>query len=121
MTLFGNTAQSDYEQKCELVRAMYNRYAKQCNSPEVRKLTMARKTAMEELVSLSSSDLKQFFRECKKAIPFFKSFAGFSFDWLVNKENYVKVMEGKYRPREFKQNPNVSEIKSEINYRQRTF
>lgn len=94
--MFETVLQTDFDKKCEFLFNLYNRLAKKYNLPRVLKLTPARRRVMGVMRNYTYSDLRLFLREFKKAVPLLSASDWFTFDWVIQESNFVKVMEGKY-------------------------
>lgn len=96
---------------------LYNIEAKKYNLPVALKLTSARKMVMSAYIeSYSKSELFLLLREMRKARNFIYGKKWFNFDWIIKEDNFIKVMEGKYRDKY-----TTSPIVSEAHYTERKY
>ena len=110
MCIFSNEALScTNEDIYKFLFNLYNIEAKKYNLPVALKLTGARKMVMSAYIeSYSKSDLFLLLREMRKARNFIYGAKWFNFDWITKEDNFIKVMEGKYRDK-YTSSPIVSE------------
>ena len=95
---------------------MYNIEAKKYNLPIALKLTGARKLAMASYISsYDKTDLFLLLRELRKARNFIYGAKWLNFDWITKEDNFIKVMEGKYRDKY------TTTIVSEARYTERKY
>ena len=119
MNIFSDKSLACVDDKIyDFVFRLYNREAKKYKLNPAKKMTNARKITLSKYVhDYTMSDVLLILRELRKAKNFIYGSDWLTLDWILNENNIVKVMEGKYRDSRFSNNG----IKSQANYTNRIY
>lgn len=119
MCIFSNESLASVnEDVYKFIFNLYNIEARKYNLPIALRLTGSRKMVMASYISnYNKTDLFLLLRELRKAKNFITGAKWLTFDWIIKEDNFIKVMEGKYRD---KYTPS-SRVVSEVQYKERKY
>lgn len=117
MCIFSKDSLSYNDNKIyDFIFRLYNREAKKYKWHPALKMTNARRMILAKYINVYTlNDVFIILREFRKAKNFITGASWLNIDWLLKEDNFIKVMEGKYRDKY------TTTIVSEARYTERKY
>lgn len=121
MSLFSAQVLSEhYDKVYKFIFNLYNTEAKKYNLEPALKMTNKRKMLLSRYIDdYTMDDVFIILRELRKAKNFIYGCSWLTLDWLLNPDNHIKLMEGKYRDSKFSYKQPT--IESKAQYKERKY